>query len=182
MTKELKTFDVTLRTKIREASRAEATEYLRAHVDLDGLSYDSEISAEEESAKPHLGEHHPANVATYAVLDALGLADDLPHEAAASITDALANVPRLIAEVWYLALHNEKCLEELRAENVRMSHEVDAARNSYLALMAEYEADKKLWAQIEAWNTRLVSQIKIVRTARQLTTSDAIPHSLRIAP
>lgn len=182
---------LTLRTRFNTDSKAVAKDWLAGLVDQDAFPFESSIEAEEESSKPHIGPDHPCAKAAHALTNALARAFKIQKSAthlglteqwASEVIDACGVALEQLAKALELLERNEHALGELRAENVRMSHEVDAARTSYLALMAEYEADKKLWAQIEAWNTRLVSQIKIVRTARQMATPDAIPHSLRIAP
>lgn len=180
-------------TSFDAPTNAEAKSWFADRIDGDAMPFTLTISADEESAKPYIGPDHPCARAAHALNELLQVGvsleevEDLEftHLAGTTILEKCGFVMERLAEALALLEHNERAMAYMRAEQLQDKSE---AMDSYLKLYAEYEADKKLWATIEAWNSRLVSQIGIIRAARPLslaprgvTETETAPHSLRIS-
>jgi hypothetical protein len=162
----MKTYELTLRTKMRANDAATAKSWLSELVDLDAMPCDIEIDAREETTTPSHGDQHPIALAFHSLNNALQVLVGFGEEPDETKTDAR----RLVEEgVFHLgALHllfirQERLIEEQRVENVRLSR--------------EWSAQVQVANRLEAFNSRLVSQHNTARA-----TAHALVEQLRALP
>lgn len=151
----MKTFDLTLTTRMRADSPALAREWLRELVDIDAMPDAFTIEAKEETTLPSHGDQHPVALAFHSLNNALqvirGFGDASEWLTAEVQLDARRLIEegvRHLAEFQLLFIRQERLIEEQRVEMI---------------------ADRKQFKRIDDTNTRLVSQINLARSAARAT-------------
>lgn len=159
----MKTYDLTLRTKMRAESSALAKSWLSELVDLDACPDTVEIDAREESSEPSHGENHPAVLTMHAMSEAVqalrvdpALASDLDLGAA---HDCVERAMHAFSEFYLLFIRQERTIEEQRIENIKLAR--------------EWAAEKTVSKKLEGINSRLVDQHNRAR-ATAITCADQL--------
>lgn len=180
----MKTYDLTLRTKMRADSPALAREWLRELVDIEAMPDAFEIEAKEETTLPSHGDQHPCALAFHSLNNALQVIRGFGDETEWLTAEVQLDARRLIeegvlhlAEFQLLFIRQERLIEEQRVENVTLAQTLDRERGVLVQLSRDWAADKQAMKKIEGINSRLVSQHNTARA-----TAQALVEQLRALP